>query len=416
MAWARVQWAVTLGLVPLLLALFQQVSLVSPLANALAIPLVSLAVVPLALLGVRAAVRFRCCMLAHAVMALVHGAARMDEPRCRRRCGSSMRRRLDGARRAARARSGCCCRAAFPARWLGVLALLPLFLCCRQHCRRRARLRLTVLDVGQGLAVVAQTRNHALLYDAGPAFGRGADSGNRIIVPYLRAGGVRAARRHDRQPRRHRPQRRRRLGARGAAGRAPVHRRCLTCDPLPSRRRAGFPVLCRAAWDWDGVRFEMLHPARRKLRRSERIRDNDRSCVLRITAGGRRGAADRATSSAERKSELMPASRDELRADVLMVPHHGSRTSSTPEFVAAVAPRGAIFPVGYRNRFGHPQEDAAARYRGLGSRIYRTDLDGALTVRFETGGAISIEPYRAVYRRYWQTIMVDDPVAAIEGF
>ncbi len=75
-----------------------------------------------------------------------------------------------------------------------------------------------------------------------------------------------------------------------------------------------------------------------------------------------------------------------------------------------------IFPVGYRNRFGHPHEDAAARYRGLGSRIYRTDRDGALTVRFETGGAISIEPYRAVYRRYWQTIMVDDPVADIEGF
>jgi len=84
--------------------------------------------------------------------------------------------------------------------------------------------------------------------------------------------------------------------------------------------------------------------------------------------------------------------------------------------VRAVDPQRVIFPVGYRNRFGHPHEEAAGRYRDLGSRMYRTDRDGALMVTFETGGEIRIEPYRAVYRRYWQTTMIDDPVADTEEF
>jgi competence protein ComEC len=102
-----------------------------------------------------------------------------------------------------------------------------------------------------------------------------------------------------------------------------------------------------------------------------------------------------------------------LHADVLVAPHHGSKTSSTPEFVRDVGPRTVIFPVGYRNRFGHPHKEAVQRYRDLGSSIYRTDRDGALTVTFETSGSIRIEPYRAVHRRYWQTAMTDDKVADI---
>jgi competence protein ComEC len=105
-----------------------------------------------------------------------------------------------------------------------------------------------------------------------------------------------------------------------------------------------------------------------------------------------------------------------LHANVLVVPHHGSKTSSTPAFVERVNPEVVIFPVGYRNRFGHPHKEVVDRYGAIGSRMYRTDRDGALTLIFNSADVIRIEPYRAAYRRYWQTPLVDDPVADPEEF
>jgi len=185
-------------------------------------------------------------------------------------------------------------------------------------------------------------------------------------------------------------------------------------DPLPLEAERAFRCFAGQDWDWDGVRFEMLHPSRASYDQGH-IRDNDRSCVLRIiTSAG----AVLLPGDIQRKAEekMLLAQRGALQANVLVAPHHGSKTSSTPEFVRAVDPQSVIFPIGYRNRFGHPHEETAVRYRDLGSRMYRTDRDGALMVTFETGGAIRIEPYRAVYRRYWQTVMAGDPVADPEKF
>jgi competence protein ComEC len=300
----------------------------------------------------------------------------------------------------------------FPARGLGVIGILPLFLMLPPRLEE-GTLKLTVLDVGQGLAVVAQTRNHALLYDAGPAFGPGADSGNRIIVPYLRAAGVQRLDAmivsHDNADHSG--------GAVSVFQALPVAALFTSLpdmDPLPLEAEQAFRCFAGQNWEWDGVRFEMLHPSRASYDQ-DRIRDNDRSCVLRIVT---RNGAVLLPGDIQRKAEegLFLAQRDALQADVLVAPHHGSRTSSTPDFVRAVAPQSVIFPVGYRNRFGHPHEEAAGRYRNLGSRIYRTDRDGALLVTLETGGAIRIEPYRAVHRRYWQTTMLGEPVADIEAF
>ena len=89
----------------------------------------------------------------------------------------------------------------------------------------------------------------------------------------------------------------------------------------------------------------------------------------------------------------------------LILPHHGSRTSSTPGFVAAVNPDIALVAVGYRNRFGHPKDDVLERYRAIGSRIYRTDYDGALLLEVAGDGGIGIQRYRAVYRRYWHAAL-----------
>jgi len=281
----------------------------------------------------------------------------------------------------------------FPARWLGLVALLPLFFVPPERPEVGAA-RVVTLDVGQGLAVHVQTAAHDLLFDTGPAFSADANSGNRIIVPYLRAAGVRrldgmvvshADRDHS-------------GGALSVTEELPVgwllsslpgdHE--ISTLPLAQRR-------CRdgETWDWDGVRFELLHPATPDYERFRK--SNDLSCVLRITAAGRSLLL---TSDIEARAEaaLLARGRERLAAEVLLVPHHGSRTSSTPEFVAAVGAQEAIFPVGYRNRFGHPKAEVVARYEGV--RQWRSDRDGAVSVQLGRGG-INIEAERATRRRYW---------------
>lgn len=408
-AWARVQWAVTLGLVPPLLAIFQQVSIISPLANAIAIPVVSLVVVPLTLLGMLLPFDF-VLLAAHEIMAwcmlLLDWLSTVPAAVWQQHAPPAWTVVVS-----ALGAAWLLLPRGFPARGLGVIGFLPLFLVLPPKLDDGA-LRLTLLDVGQGLAVVAQTRNHALLYDTGPAFGLNVDSGNRIIVPYLRAAGVRSLDAmivsHDNADHSG--------GAVSVLQALPVAALFTSLpdmDPLPLEAVQAFRCFAGQNWEWDNVRFEMLHPARSSYDES-RIKDNDRGCVLRITA---RSGNVLLPADIERKaeSELLSAQRDALHADVLLAPHHGSRTSSTAEFVREVNPRVVAFPVGYRNRLGHPHPEVVARYRDLGSRMYRTDRDGALVLTFDGAGAIRIEPYRSTYRRYWQTPMSDDPVADPEA-
>src|SRR5439155_21217016 len=147
------------------------------------------------------------------------------------------------------------------------------------------------------------------------------------------------------------------------------------------------------AWQWDGVRFELLHPAPD----APAGRRNNMSCVLRIVAGARSVLI---TGDIERGAEAqMVAGGRALRSDVLLVPHHGSRTSSTQDFIAAVAPAWAVIPVGYRSRFGHPNRDVVERYRAAGAKILRTDLDGAVSINL--GHAFNLQGERHLRARYW---------------
>jgi len=288
----------------------------------------------------------------------------------------------------------------FPARCIGLAGLLPLFM-VEPPAPAPGIAKITVLDVGQGLAVVVQTRHHALLYDAGPSYGPQIDSGNRIIVPYLRASGVRtlsgmiithADNDHS--------------GGANSVSQAMAPGWLLTSMAAdhPSIAQAVGATRCEAgaSWQWDGVDFEVLHPVRENYAR-EKFRGNDRSCVLKVTAGA---ASVLLAADVEQKSEreMLMSVPEKLRAQILLVPHHGSRTSSSAEFVTRVNPDIALVAAGFRNRFGHPKDDVLDRYRELGSRIYRTDLDGALLI--ETGSdAVKIQRYRGLYRRYWHAAL-----------
>jgi competence protein ComEC len=170
-----------------------------------------------------------------------------------------------------------------------------------------------------------------------------------------------------------------------ASSLAPAH-------PLHALAPAARPCRAGDAWEWDGVRFEFLHPAGAVARR------NDRSCVLRIAAAG--GAMLLTGDIGAASESLLLNGGVSLKSDVLLVPHHGSRTSSTPAFIAAVAPRWAVVPVGYRSRFGHPAAEVLERYRTAGVQVLRTDQDGAVSV-FLSESSFEIQGLRALRGRYW---------------
>lgn len=287
-----------------------------------------------------------------------------------------------------------------------MIGLLPLF-AAAPGALRPGDVEIVILDVGQGVSAVVRTAHHALLYDTGPPFGPGSDSGNRIIVPYLRAAGISQLDAlivsHDDDDHWG--------GAASVLQAVPVGWTLTSLPDLdPLVLLAGPAGRCEAGqrWEWDGVRFEVLHPTRASYG-DRSVKDNDRSCVLKVEAAGGRTLLP---ADIERRSEmeLLGRAADGLRADVLLAPHQGSRTSSTPQFVKAVSPRVVIFPVGYRNRFGHPHQEVVRRYLDEGARVYRTDRDGAVTMTIHSEGAISVAPYRALYRRYWQTQLIGDPV------
>ncbi|MCX7172179.1 MAG: DNA internalization-related competence protein ComEC/Rec2, partial [Proteobacteria bacterium] len=356
--WGRAQWAVTLGSLPALLLLFQQFSLVSPLANALAIPVVSFLITPLVLAA--AALPQLGFLLAPAhlitawLMAFIEYLAQLP--------WAVWQQHAPPAWAWLTALAGCAwllLPRGFPARWLGLVALLPLLLVPPPR-PATGEATLVVLDVGQGLAMHIQTASHDLLYDTGPIYSIEANSGNRVVVPYLRARGVTTL---DglivtHQDTDHSG------GAEAVLDAVPVG--WLMSSLAFEHSFSAFPVRalsCSAgqAWEWDGVRFEVLHPLAQQYAAPTR-KTNDMSCVIKVSNAYGQVLL---TSDIEAWSEQALLARDaqRLRADVLLVPHHGSRTSSTPEFIAAVGARDVIFPAGYRNHFGHPRPDVVERYR-----------------------------------------------------
>ena len=397
-AGAYAQWVVTVGLAPLTLALFQQASLIAPVANAVAIPVVTLGVVPAALAGIVLPfdVLF---VVAHAVLAPLMRAlewlAALPD--------ATWQQHAPPAWTVAVALAGTVwllAPRAVPGRAWGALWLVPLFAVVPPPVPDGA-FRLTVLDVGQGLAVVVATARHTLVYDAGPRYTDIADAGGRIVAPFLRATG---ARRADGFVVSHQDL--------DHAGGALSLMEAVPVGWLASSLGRDHPVVtaalprsqvlpCAAGqqWTWDGVRFTVLHPTGVEYADAF-AKTNDRSCVVRVdSAHGSALLAGDIEARSERA--LLARRRDALAADVLVVPHHGSRTSSTPAFVRAVSPVYAVVGAGYRNRFGHPRPDVVARYATAGARIVRTDLEGALTFTFAPGHPLAPASARAQRARYW---------------
>jgi competence protein ComEC len=406
---ARAAWhtqvVATLGLAPLTLLLFQQVSVVGFVANLVAVPWVTMVVTPLALLGALWAPLWS--LAAAAVDLLGRGLELVAQ--------------VPGAVFEAPVASTWIVAAALfggllvvlplPWRWrvLAVPLIAPLLV---PPVARPApgAFEVVALDVGQGTAVLVRTHRHLLVYDAGPRFSRDSDAGERLVLPALRARGER---RIDRLLLSHRD-----LDHVGGA--ASLLREREVGD-LMSSLEPGHPLLalaaergvatapCRAGegWQWDGVQFEMLHPDGATLDAATRpdvrlnVRPNARSCVLRVRSGADPSAPSvLLTGDIELEQEIGLVARhgDALASQVLIVPHHGSRTSSSPAFLDAVAPRWAVVQAGYQSRFGHPDPRVLERYAERGIPVAASPACGAWQWASDDLG---FRCWREVRRRYW---------------
>ena len=386
------QGVASLGLLPLTVALFGEASLAGPLANLVAVPWWSLVVVPMALLGtLLEVVHAGAGEWAWRVAAGLFDASWplfgwladtglalwwLPEPRW-----FALPLALAGAFWLLLPRG-------LPGRPLAIVLWLPLLLPARQ-LPHAGGFELTMLDVGHGLAVVVRTADHALLYDGGPAVPEGFDAGERVVVPALRALGVR---RLDRLVVSH-------ADNDHAGGVAAV----LEAFDAPVVAPDGSGLLedegatpCEAgqAWTWDGVTFEFLHPPPHFP-----YLGNEASCVLSVR--GPHGHALLTGDIGEVvERTLVKLHPGQVAADVVTVAHHGSAGSSDPVFVAATRARHALVASGHGNRFGHPKPEVSARWRDAGADLHDTAEDGAISVRFDPGG-IQVRTRRDAQPRLW---------------
>jgi competence protein ComEC len=392
----RTQWVATWGLAPLSLVFFQQVSVVGLAANLVAIPLVTLLITPLALVG--AAWPAAWSLGAWLVQQLSQLLGLLASwPAAVWTVAVA-----PGWAQAAGLLAGglWMARLPWPLRALALPLVLPL-LWPAASTPPPGHFELLAADVGQGTAVLVRTQRRVLLFDAGPTYSRESDAGRRVLLPLLQALGHA---RLDRLVLSHRDTDHV-GGAPALLGGLPIdslwssieprHAVQLQADALgvPSQR-------CEAgqSWQWDGVRFDVLHPPAADYARP--LRPNALSCVVRVQ--GASGASALLTGDIEKAQEaaLVAAQGEALASTVLVVPHHGSGTSSTPDFLAAVRPAVAVVQAGHRNRFGHPAPQVLKRYEGQGIPVRSSPRCGAWRWRSEAP-VEAARCERDLRRRYW---------------
>mgnify|MGYP000985172923 CR=1 FL=1 len=399
------QMVVTLALTPLTLLLFGQVSLFGFLANLFAIPFVTLVITPLALGGVLLPVLWDAAAWAlHPLTWFLNALAALP-------LASVSVAAAPVWAGAAGVLGGTLLVMRLPwgARVLGVPLLLPVLLWSAPR-PESGEFELLAADIGQGNAVIVRTATHTLVYDTGPRVSADSDAGQRVLVPLLRALDERV----DLLMLSHRDS-----DHTGGA------RAVLTSQPqaqLLSSLESGHPLRalrpsrrCVAGqhWDWDGVQFEVLHPlpGDEDGNHAASFKPNALSCVLRISShpasGPARSALLAGDIEAAQEAQLVARTQanpeSTLRADLLLVPHHGSKTSSTPVFLDAVQPRYAVIQAGYRNRYGHPAEPVQARYRERGIVMLDSPHCGALTWRSAEAEKWTCQRDQA--RRYWHHVI-----------
>ncbi len=417
--WVRLQLLISIFLLPLSLFMFQQTSLVSPVANLLLIPYVSFLVVPVVLMAIFSSLFFQSLSdslfyiaaalldfiwpflstlsnLPHALLIkgdvsitqllLVSMAMLLiyySEPIVRvifSKYKSEVPKFMVGSLRA-------------------VLCFLFVSLLFSDYISdkfglNKEEFKLTVLDVGQGSAAVIHTQNHTLVFDAGAKFSERLDAGRSVVIPYLRSQGISTL---DRL-----------LISHGDADHIGGAQAII--DEYPEVQLVGQDIeqlhaqnkqICQQgqAWQWDDVSFTILSPNMNKSDFNHNKR-NDRSCVLQVKS---RFGSVLLTGDIEKSAEraLLNDYEDKLSSHILVVPHHGSNTSSSIDFIRAVNPKISLISVGYKNRYKLPASKVVTRYDSENLKMLSTAKSGAITIFVTESNPLLIEQYRNNNAKYW---------------
>nr|MBA3565107.1 DNA internalization-related competence protein ComEC/Rec2 [Gammaproteobacteria bacterium] len=390
--YCRIQWVVFVGLAPMTLWIFGQAPLVAPLVNLVLIPLFSLAVIPLTLAGV--ALLWPAPPLAQGLLNLAAFIFEQTWPAVQWAAGLELsfggQPPFWALAAAVPAVLWLAAHGALPGRMAALSLILPLVL-ARPAAPLPGDYRLTLLDVGQGLAVVLRTHEHALVYDAGPSFLSGSDTGTLVVLPYLASQGIRdvdvlvvSHEDNDHAG-----------GARAVLDAFPRAR--FVAGERTAAQIGRHATLCEAGlhWRWDGVEFAILHP-----RGDGRFAGNDASCVLRVAAAGGNALLP---GDIERPAEAdLTAGDARLDAAIVVVPHHGSATSSSTALIEASGASYALVPAGHGNRWGFPKPEISRRWTQAGAELLDTASSGAITFDVEAGRGVSPPRlHRRDAQRYW---------------
>jgi competence protein ComEC len=377
-----------------LLFFFQQVSIIAPLANLIAVPVVSFLAVPLSLLTVM--VMFVSPALAGKLLFLVDAVLRglwwiLNE------LASAPLSAINHAEPSVWA---LCLAipgvlimlapAGMPARWLGLMMFLPVVF-TKPEQPETGNFKMTLLDVGQGLSAVVQTSHHVLVYDTGAKFSGQSDMGQSVLLPFLRKQGVDKI---DSLVISH--------GDNDHIGGAESLLAGIETEQVltsvPQQLSSHSPTACAAAqsWDWDGVIFTVLSP-----RPPGFVSENDNSCVLKIQSE-KNSVLLTGDIEAAAESWLVGVYGEQLKADVLIAAHHGSKTSSTFAFLQTVQPDYVLIPAGYRNQFGFPHHSVLKRYQDIKAKWLNVADQGAIFVEADKE-SLAVHSMRAAESKYWNS-------------
>ncbi|MFT5396933.1 MAG: competence protein ComEC [Gammaproteobacteria bacterium] len=390
--WLQLQCLLSLGLTPFLIFWFKQFPLYSIFANLLAIPIIGFIIVPLVLLAMVLLLTFPrgaefiydfvgkisnlhwsyLDFLSQQNSAIIPVAATNKASLIIAIIGIVILLMPKG----------------LPGRWLGLLFLLPLLFPITTSLRP-GEFKFSLLDVGQGLSAVIQTSQKMLVYDAGARFSERFNIGDAVIKPYLRHKGITQL---DMLMISHGDNDH--IG--GAYSIIEQFRIDRVLSSVPEKLSISHAERCHAGqkWLWDGVEFEVLHPSI-----ESDFTGNNASCVLKVSS---QHGSVLLTGDIEQAAEksLINNMPEQIKVDILLAPHHGSKTSSSNELIATIAPEYAVISAGYRNRFGFPKQDIMSRYEAHGVKTLVTFMTGEISMKFSAAGLI-IEQFRSKNRRFW---------------
>lgn len=392
--WGRIQWVIAVGLVPFGIWLFQEFSLISFVANSIAIPWVGFLIVPLCLLGsflilFSGSLGGFILIVADKLLSILWssltwfahlswGSWYLAMPNIWILLAACLGMFL------------LLLPIGFPGRFFGGVWLLPLFF-HQTPVPKPSDVWLTLLDVGQGLATVVQTTHHILVFDTGAKLSPSFDMGESVVLPFLRSI---EAKKVDMLVVSHGDNDH--IGGAGAIlKRLPVS---LIKTSVPEKFSSTNTNICLRGetWNWDGVNFKFLYPSREQLNLG-----NDSSCVLRITSGNNHILL---TGDIEKFSEnyLVDREGEKLKSDILVAPHHGSKTSGVDEFINYVNPQFVLFPIGYRNRYHFPHSSVVAKYDVLGAQRFDSVSAGSIKFLVSRNQPLA-RPilFREIHHRYW---------------